>query len=248
MARIALALMGLQSLLLLLGIVSRFQALSLFILITSFQSRNPLITDGEDTVLRLWLFFMMLMPLDYRWSLGGWLWRKWRGNAAPPESLSLDSQASWPVMASAWGLRLVQIEITAIYLSTAWSKWQGETWRDGSALFYVSRMDDVFGRLWLPDTLFVTDWIVRMSTWSVLGLETLLPLLLWLPATRRLGVVLAIGLHLAIEYAMHLFLFEWIMIAGVLSFLAVRKHPHQRREPQTLGTACFVHQRQGVSC
>lgn len=194
-----------QSLLLLLGVASRFQAACLFVWITSFQHRNPLIVDGEDTVLRLWLFFMIWMPLDHKWSLGHWL----RG---------IRSTAGY---AQAWALRLVQLELTAIYASTAWSKWQGETWRDGTALLYVSRMEDVFGRWWLPESIFVTDWLLRLSTWSVLAVETLLPVLLWIPGLRRIGLALAIGLHLAIEYSMHLFLFEWIMIAGLISFFAV---------------------------
>ena len=206
----------LQAAMLLLGVASRIQAACLFVWLTSFQHRNPLIADGEDTVLRLWMFFMIWMPLDHRWSLGRWL-RGTISKATP---------------ADAWSLRLVQLELTAIYLSTAWSNWLGETWRDGSALFYVSRMDDVFGRWWLPETIFVTDWMVRCSTWSVLLLETLLPLLLWIPRCRRIGIVLAVALHLAIEYSMHLFLFEWIMIVGLLSFYAVPPRPFYAEPPQ----------------
>lgn len=201
-----LGILWLQSLLLMLGCASRVQAACIFVWLTSFQHRNPLITDGEDTVFRLLIFFMMFMPLDHAWSLGRWL----RG---------LPSAAGRP---SAWALRLVQLEMTAVYASTAWSKWQGATWRDGTALYYVSRMEDVFGRLAVPDGLFETEWMLKSATWGVLAVETLLPVLLWIPRTRRLAIVLGIGLHLSIEVAMHLFLFEWIMIVGLLSFLAPR--------------------------
>ena len=98
-------------------------------------------------------------------------------------------------------------------------KWQGQSWRDGTALYYVARMDDLFGRFWLPDFLFENPWILKPMTWGVVGLEALLPLMLWFRPTRRLAVGAAIGLHLCIEYAMHIYLFEWVMIVGVLSFV-----------------------------
>jgi hypothetical protein len=199
-----------QSVLLLLGVGSRFQAVCIFIGITSFQHRNGLICDGQDVLVRWWIFCMIFMPLDYAWSLGRWL----RGDGR--HAVSADR-------ASAWGLRLVQLQITAVYLSTAWMKWQGQTWRDGTAVYYVARMDDLFGRFWLPDFLFETPWIVKSMTWGVVGVEALLPLFLWLRPTRRLAIVTAVALHLSIEYAMHIYLFEWIMIVGVLSFVQPRQ-------------------------
>ncbi len=197
-----------QSGLLLTGCWSQVQSAAIYVWLTSFQHRNPLICDGEDTVLRWLLFAMIFMPLDYRYSLLRYL-RQLPKSAA--------------TSADAWALRIVHIELTAIYLSTAISKFQGATWRDGSALYYVSRMTDTFGRFWLPDMLFETPWLVKLSTWSVLLVEFALPALLWIGRTRRLAVFLGIGLHLAIEYSMNLFLFEWIMITCLITFWGTKK-------------------------
>ncbi len=202
-----LSLLWLQSFLLLAGCWSRFQIACIFVWLVSFQNRNPLILDGEDTVFRLLSFFMIFMPLDHRWSIGRWL-------SGVPSTAG---------PAHAWALRLVQFEVTAIYVSAAWCKWQGATWRDGTALYYVSRMDDVFGRFWLPDVLFEEAWLLKLATWGVLGVESLLPLLLWIPRTRYWGLAFGIALHLSIEYAMHLFLFEWVMIVALLSFSRPRR-------------------------
>ncbi|MCA9133814.1 MAG: HTTM domain-containing protein [Planctomycetales bacterium] len=214
-----LTILLLQSLLMLLGCWSRFQAACIFMWLTSFQHRNALIVDGEDTVFRWVIFFMIFMPLDYAWSLRSWF-RRWRNG-----QLGLETAAGLAGRSSAWALRLLQFEITAIYISTAWSKWQGITWRDGTALYYVSRMDDLFGRFWIPDSMFETAWIVKSMTWAVLGLESLLPLMLWCRLTRRLAIVAGITLHLCIEYGMHLFLFEWVMIVGLLSFVRPHEWP-----------------------
>ncbi len=202
--RIALGILLVQCGLLLLGCWSRFQIACIFLWLVSFQHRNPLICDGEDTVFRLFSFMMIWMPLDHRWSI-------------------LSSHFGWPKSTAssenAWALRLIQFELTAIYASNAWSKFQGESWRDGTALYYVSQMTDMFGRGWLPEGLFEIEWFVALTTWSVLVCEMVLPIALWLRPTRRLAIGLGVFLHLAIEYAMNLFLFEWVMIVGLMAFL-----------------------------
>lgn len=203
--QISLAILLVQSVLLLLGCWSRFQIVCIFVWLTSFQHRNPLICDGEDIVFRLFSFMMIWMPLDHRWSLLRW-------------------RFGWPQSVwrceHAWALRLVQFEITAIYASTAWSKYQGDTWRDGTALYYVSQMTDLFGKGWIPSGLFEIEWLVKLATWSVLVCEMVLPIALWIGPTRRLAIGLGIFLHLAIEYSMNLFLFEWIMLVGLMAFLS----------------------------
>ncbi len=202
-----LSVLSASCLMLWLGICSRTQAAILYVGLTSFQHRNLLICDGEDTVLRWLLFAMIFMPLDYCFAL-----RRTGPVKAERRPLTDDR-------AGAWALRIVQLELTAIYLSTAWCKWQGETWRDGTALYYVSIMDDVFGRFWVPEFVFTTYWIVQTCTWAVLVGETILPFGLWIRPLRKPMILLGILLHLAIEYSMHLFLFEWIMLAGLLTFV-----------------------------
>lgn len=189
--------------LMLFGVFSRVQAACIFFWLVNFQHRNPLILDGEDTVFRLLAFFLIFLPLDSAFSL---------------RDASLRS-SFWDYRA-AWGLRLIQAEMALIYFSAAWSKALGASWRDGSALFYVFQMQDLFGRGPLPDWITQSEFIIRSSTWAVVLVEAMLPILLFWPRTRRWGIVLGIALHLTIEYSMHLFLFQWIMIVGLLSFIA----------------------------
>lgn len=205
---ISLAILMLQSVCLLLGIYSRFQAACIFVWLVSFQSRNPLILDGEDTVFRVFAFCLIFMPTDYAWSLG----RRWW--YAPSNGIDAVSQA--------WGLRLMQTQMVLIYISAAWSKFLGETWRDGSALFYVYQMDDLFGRGPLPMSLLESEFLVRAATWSVLAVESILPIALCFRPTRLIAVCVGIALHLSMEYTMNLFLFQWIMIVGLLSFTNLR--------------------------
>ncbi len=211
MVKICLAIGIGQAVLLWLGVWSRFQVACLFVWLVSFQHRNMMICDGQDVLMRLLAFYLSFMPLDYAWSLGGW----WRDRRRLLSGLNGRSAA----LPSAWGLRLVQLQVTAIYLSTAWEKYQGLTWRDGTALFYVARMDDLFGRFALPDFLFETPWMLAAMTWGVLLLEAALPLLLWPRRTRPWAVLLAAGLHLSIEATMNIYLFEWVMLVSLVAFV-----------------------------
>ena len=54
----------------------------------------------------------------------------------------------------------------------------------------------------------------------VLALEWILPVALWVKRSRKIAVAVAIAFHLAIDWTMNLFLFHWIMILGLLSFLS----------------------------
>lgn len=193
-----------QAVLLLLGCWSRFQMACIFVWLVSFHHRNPLICDAEDVVFRLFAFLMIFLPLDCGWSLV-------RRFSRRPRSVATS--------ADAWALRLIQLQMSVIYASAAWSKLQGASWRDGTALYIVSHMTDHFGR-WPSLTAWLDSaWLVHLETWSVLGIESCLPVALWLRPTRRIAIIAGIVLHLGIEASMHLFLFQWIMMLGLLAFV-----------------------------
>ncbi len=234
--KVCLTILGIQSLCLLLGIGSRFQAACIFLWLVSFQARNPIIGDSEDKVFRVFAFCLIFMPLDHAWSLGKrWCPKCYGWQALRESALSSATRDQ----AAAWGLRLLQIHLSLLYLSAAASKWLGTAWRDGSALFYVFQMDNLFGRGPLPAFLLESESWIRVATWSVLVLETALPFALWYRRTRLAAVVLGIGLHLGMEYTMHLFLFQWIMIVSLLSFLELPKWeksppPAKTSKPKTV--------------
>ncbi len=198
----------LQTVCLLLGLASRCSAVAVFIWIVSFQHRNQLILDGEDKVMRLIAFFLIFMPLAEIWSVDAWLLRRGKSQAEPYQS-----------QASPWAQRMLQYFMVLVMLATGLWKFAGEPWRDGTALYYVARIDDLFGRFWVPHYFFDTRWTVRAMTWSVLYVELVIPFLIWIPRARRFSLLVLLAFHLSNEWAMHLFLFHWIMLCGWLSFL-----------------------------
>lgn len=144
------------------------------------------------------------MPCGERLSIDGWLRRR-KGVAVR--------------LLPVWGLRLLQIQMILLYLSTALLKAGGEDWLNGSALIYITQLHDVFGRFPLPSFLLQSIPLLKAITWGVLIVGILIPFGLWFSKTRSFTVVLAIAFHLALDYSMNLFLFQWFMIVGLLSFM-----------------------------
>ena len=122
-------------------------------------------------------------------------------------------------LAPAWGLRLLQIQMAAIFLSAGLYKIATEEWFYGTAMYYVARLDDYFGKYPVPDWLFDSPWAVAIMTWAVVAGELLIPVFIWFRETRRVSLLLAVLFHLGNEWTMHLFLFHWVMLVGWLSFI-----------------------------
>ncbi len=81
-ARLGLLCLMIHCGLMLLGCYSRFQVAAIFVWLVSFQNRNPLITDGEDTVFRILAFLLIWLPLDAKWSVTS-LWNSKKAHRTP---------------------------------------------------------------------------------------------------------------------------------------------------------------------
>jgi uncharacterized membrane protein YphA (DoxX/SURF4 family) len=209
-----------HTVLLLVGLASRLNAVCVLVWLISFHNRNVQILDGEDFVFRLIALFLMLMPCGAAWSVDAWIVRWWRGASEPANYLR-----------PAWGLRLLQIQMAVIFLSAGLYKLGTEAWFEGTALYFVARLDDYFGRFPVPTWLFDTPWMVALMTWGVVAGELLIPVFVWFRETRRIALVAAVLFHLGNEWTMHLFLFHWIMLVGWLSFVQPGDLAWLRRKP-----------------
>jgi len=191
---------------LLLGFYTRFNAAMVFVLLVSWQNRNDLILEGEDTVFRLVGFYLMLMPSGQAWSLDSLLCKRYRAPGACR-------------LVPAWSLRLLQLQMTVLFVAAGLHKLGGNSWLEGTALSYVGRLDDTFGRFPVPSFLFEVPLLARLMTWSVIVVEIFVLGLLWFRETRHAALAILVFFHLSNEYAMFLFLFHWIMLVGWSTFL-----------------------------
>jgi hypothetical protein len=138
-------------------------------------------------------------------------------------SLSLDRlrrapRSFWEFPARApWALRLMQIQLSVIYLSSVWEKLHGFTWRNGTAVAYALRLEDLQH---FPMPGFASTWApaVALLTWGTLAAELSLGVLVW---TRwRLPVLAAgVAMHIGFAYALRVGFFSAAMCVLYLAFL-----------------------------
>lgn len=194
-----------SALLLTIGLFTRINSLLVFVCMASIQQRNLYITHGGDTFLRLAGFFLMFAPAGAALSLDH-LIRMWRGR---------ESSVIRP--RSPWAQRMIQIQLSLIYLVTFLVKIRGEPWLHGTALFYIYHLDEL-QRFPVPAWL-LRPTILRFETWLALGLEFCLGVLIW---TRRLRYPIlgfGVGLHLWLEYSLNIPLFQWDILSAYILFV-----------------------------
>lgn len=187
------------------GYRTRLAALLVFVGLMSFTRQMPLAINGGDMLMRTLSFYIVLAPAGAALSVDRW--RKARNRF-------------WECPVSApWVLRLMQIQLSVVYLSTVWEKTAGASWRDGTALSYALRLVDL-QRFAAPS--FVTDsvWFMQLMTFGALGLELAIGVLVWNRVARPWVLGLGVLLHLSINVAIAVGFFSLTILTLYLAFLS----------------------------
>jgi hypothetical protein len=188
-----------------LGFCTRLANLALWVLTYAFLTRTPPILNAGDSVLKVGVFWLLLSPCGRTLSLDALLWRR----------------ATGPTTVPAWPVRLIQLQLCFLYLSTGLSKlfrvsepFVG-TWWDGTSLHYV--LNDVTMSRWSYTQLPLPLWLTAPATWVSVWWEVLFPLLVLSRHTRAFalwfGVLFHLGIWLTIEVGW--FSFYTVALYGV---------------------------------
>ena len=112
----------------------------------------------------------------------------------------------------------MQIQLSVIYFATLWGKLQGDRWRDGTAVSYALRIDDIH-RFATP--AFLTDSVVlsEILTFGTLLLELALAILVWNRALRPWVLALGVSLHVSIAFSIMVGFFTMLMLTLYLAFI-----------------------------
>ncbi len=187
-----------------IGWMTRLSSIAVFLCLVSIQDRNPYILNSGDTMMRVAGFFLMFAPAGAALSVDR-LRRIWRGR----EGLAIEPRPPW-------AQRMIQLEVSVMYISAVLSKLGGRTWWNGTALYFVFKVRQ-FQRFPVPwaDNLAV----LRVATWGTLLIEGAAGVLIWVRRVRYPVLLAALALHMGIEYAMNIPLFEWEVVATFLTFI-----------------------------
>ncbi|KUI32370.1 hypothetical protein AU195_08965 [Mycobacterium sp. IS-1496] len=225
------------SLALTVGWHSRLAAILVFVLLVSFERRNPFVMNAGDVLLRIEALFVALAPCGAALSLDQ---RRRTGSFRNAEV-----RAVWPI-------RLMQIQVSVIYVSTVVAKLHGETWQAGTAVAYSLRQRDLLfftTPSWVTDTLLISN----LLSWGTLVIELAIGLMVWNRRWRPWVLAGGVVLHLSIFFSMAIGLFSLAVFVLYLAFipcerskaiadsvaarLPFAKAPgrHAKREPQPEG-------------
>jgi len=103
-----------------------------------------------------------------------------------------------------------------VYLSAFAWKTVGTDWINGTALFYTTRLVQLQR---FPAPALENGLLLRFMTWFVLFTELAVGAMVWFRKFRYRVLLLGVGFHLSIEYAMNIPLFQWVILAGYVTFI-----------------------------
>jgi hypothetical protein len=187
-----------------LGYHTKIASAVVFVGLVSVNRRNPFIFNAGDSLLRVLSFYILLAPAGASLSLD-----RWRHNR----------QTFWNFpRRPQWSTRLIQVQLSIIYVATVWEKLRGETWNEGTAVSYALRVDE-YGRFPEPHFLASTPLLVNLATYGTLALEAALGVLVWNRKARPWVLVLGLIFHVSIAYSIKVGFFTAGMLTLYLSFL-----------------------------
>jgi hypothetical protein len=194
-----------SAILLTIGLLTRFNSVLVFLCLTSFQQRNPYITHGGDTFLRLAGFFLIFAPAGAVFSVDR-LIRLRRGKEPA------DIQPKSP-----WAQRMIQLQLALLYFATFLLKLKGAPWLRGTALFYVYHLEEL-RRFPLPSWFF-HPIVLKLGSWSALFLEFSLSVLVWVKELRYVILAFGVLFHLFLDYSLNVPLFQWDILSAYVLFI-----------------------------
>ena len=177
-----------------LGYKTRWCGLITLIGLISFWNRNPLVLDGDDAILRIMLFYLLLAPC---------------GNA-----FSIDHRLQPQVQhTEIWPLRMMQIQLALVYFISGWVKFHSPEWLDGSVLQFVL-IHPEYARWDLSILVRREDLqpLLHALTTVIMYWELCFPILVSLRATRPITILIGLIFHSGLLLFLHLRLFSVIML------------------------------------
>ena len=192
-----------------LGLFTRVAALIVFVMLISLQRRTPLVHNAGDVVLRILALYLVFAPAGASLSLDR-LRRVGR-------SRFWEFPARAPIV-----IRLLQIQISIIYVSTVWAKVRGEAWNDGTAVIYSLSLDDL-SRFPVPSFILESALLANLATWSVLAIELGIGILVWNRTLRPYALLVGVAMHMGIDLGLRVGFFSYAMFVVYMAFLPSRR-------------------------
>ena len=198
------------AILLLVGYKTRMMTILSFIMIISYDARNPMISSGADLLIRMTTLWAMFLPLNKVYSMDRLLGytkeltpEEYKNGVLTPATIALT------------------LQICIVYFSTVYHKSQ-PVWRESFlATYYALSLEDF--RLPLGTLVYPYYNLLKGFTVMTIVFEFMAPLLILNPLynryTRLLGVFMICSLHMGFGNMLMVGIFPYIGIASALALI-----------------------------
>jgi Vitamin K-dependent gamma-carboxylase len=195
---------------------SRLAALIVYVLLASFEFRNQNVFNSGDALLRIEALFLAFAPsgaalsLDQRRRTGSF----WTAQNRAP-----------------YTVKLLQIQLTVIYVATFLIRMRGTKWLDGTAMSYALRLEDMLV-VPVPEWITVNPLLMNIATWGTLLLEPAIGILVWNRRCRPYLLLAGLALHLTILVTVAVGFFTPAMLVLYVAFIdpeTIRRLPDRLR-------------------
>jgi hypothetical protein len=188
----------------LVGWHTRVAAVIVFVLVVSFERRSPWVFNAGDALIRIEAFLLAISPCGATLSLdqrrrSGSFW-------------SAQTRPNWPI-------RLLQIQLSIVYLAAVQTKLAGQPWLDGTAVSYVLRIEDM-KRIPVPHWLAMNAPVMNAATWGVLVIELALGILVWFPKFRPWVLAVGVLMHVTIDLTIAIGIFSYAILVLYLAWVS----------------------------
>jgi hypothetical protein len=190
-----------------IGIKSRWLTPVSCMLWISLQSRFSYLWDGGDNLMAILLVYACFADLGAHLSLDS---GRHRRAARQAGALGLLHNAA---------MLAIGLQVCLVYGVAGLTKVQGETWQNGTALYYAMRAPEY---RWpgVSELVFENAALVVVFSYATVAFQIAFPFLIFMNRrTRAVAVSIGICFHVAIGWVMGLVTFALFMIAADLSLV-----------------------------
>eukprot|EP01112_Ceratiomyxa_fruticulosa_P022721 TRINITY_DN841_c0_g1_i14.p1 TRINITY_DN841_c0_g1~~TRINITY_DN841_c0_g1_i14.p1 ORF type:complete len:684 (+),score=98.01 TRINITY_DN841_c0_g1_i14:1092-3143(+) len=199
----------------LIGFHTRIASILSWFLMLSLHNRNPLVLNGGDDFLRLFLFWAMFLPLGAKYS--------WDACHTTHPSHSKSFTTTWSKYYVSFASVAIMTQFSLVYWFTVALKDSVEWHTDYTAVYYALNLDQfatVYGKFLLGFPGICKFLTIATFYWEMLG-----PCCFFVPIKslhgpfRTLGVIGFIALHFGFGMCLELGFFMYIPAVCALVFL-----------------------------
>ena len=191
---------------LLLGWQTRFAATFAWLLHMVLTNSAPCANYGVDIFSHIALFYLVWMPAGQSWSIDAW--GKQNTVGTPETRLAI---------------RVLQIHLCIVYLTSGIEKAMGEQWQNGEVI-WRSLMLPVYSQF---DMSWISNFptFCKFAAWGTLVVEIGYCVFIWPKRTRTFWVASIVGLHVGIGVFLGLGLFSAMMCVFTICAFGISSNP-----------------------